>query len=360
MPTLNVFDVVIVYNSSAATSATTKSARIAAPFSDNSSYNKAYGFFLKVCRSHSLRAALSTSSDIIGPGKFKSYWTYADKIWTKHVRRCQTTHVFTKFSPTTKEGKRLRKLLFSSTKVKPFNDFKVFELFFDKQKTYDALPKHSIPTLTLTSSSEDQIKRACSKLSTMLQAHPHKEDFSDSIIMKDRFGAGGTNIFKFKSSDTKSIRETMGSNPTLTFIIQPFAKFDKGYTFNEIYSATDIRLIYMNGQIISCYLRMAKPGDFRCNQHQGGSVQYLAVEDIPEEVIDKANQIASTLDKQSSLFTLDFIVSNAGNPYFLEGNTGPGLNWDPDDQTDKAEAKKLITLIVKELSDRVTQSAITV
>lgn len=356
MPTSNVFDAIVVYNSSTALSASNRSKQIVAPFSEQSTHNKAYGYFLKTCLDYNLKAALTTSSDIIGPGEFKSYWTYTDKTWTKHVKQCKTNQIFTKFSPTTEEGKRLRKLLFSSPSIKPFDSFKIFELFFDKQKTFDTLSHHSIPTLTLTSSSIAGIKQTCSELSAMVDALPHKNDFTDSIIMKDRFGAGGQNIYKFKSSNTKSICETIDNNPSLSFVIQPFAKFDKGYTYNQITSATDIRLIYMNGQIVSCYLRMAKSGDFRCNQHQGGSVQYLTVDKIPNDIVSKANQIANILGKKSILYTLDFIISNNGNPYFLEGNTGPGLNWDQSDQVDKVEAKKLISLIVKELSYRVESS----
>lgn len=353
MATHNVFDVILVYNSASAKSASTTSKSITSPFKSKPSYDKAYGYFLKVCLAYNLRAALSTSSDIIGPGKFKSYWTYADKIWTKHNKRCNTKQVFAKFSPTSDKGKALRKLLFSSNTVKSFNNTKLFEMFFDKQKTYNSLPLHSIPTISLPSSSQRDVKQTCRILTGVMEDHPHRGDFSDSIIMKDRFGAGGRNIYKFQSTDTASIAETANNNPTLSFIIQPFAKFDKGYTFNQCVAATDIRLIYLNGEIISCYLRTAKVGDFRCNQHQGGSLQYLPISEIPDIIRQKGNQITSTLDKKSSLYTLDFIISNSGNPYFLEGNTGPGLDWDPNDETDKLESKKLISLIVSELSDRV-------
>lgn len=352
MPTLNVFDVVLVYNSSSATSASEISKNITSPFRNKIGHNKAYGYFLKVCKLYDLKAALTTSSDIIGPGKFKSYWTLVDKVWIKNRKQCQTNQVFTKFSPTTKEGKALRKLLFSSDKVKPFNNRTIFELFFDKQSTYDLLSKHSIPTVAITSPTLNAIKKTCNKLARIVDNHPHKDDFSDSIIMKDRYGAGGNNIYKFSSNNATAISNTINNNPTLSFIIQPFAKFDKGFSYNEMTNATDIRLIYLNGKIVSCYIRMAKSGDFRCNQHQGGSIHYLPIKQIPLDVLDKANQINRSLEMKSSLYTLDFIVSNSGNSYLLEGNSGPGLNWDPDNDRDKFESKKLIDMIVGELSER--------
>ena len=98
---------------------------------------------------------------------------------------------------------------------------------------------------------------------------------------------------------------------------------------------------------------MAMTGDFRCNQHQGGSLVYLDPDSLPANVLAKADKIASILNKKQSLFTLDFIVSNSGHSYLLEGNTGPGLTWDSADKRDKFEAEKLIDLIVNEFKCRI-------
>jgi len=67
----------------------------------------------------------------------------------------------------------------------------------------------------------------------------------------------------------------------------------------------------------------------------------------------KANLTSKILNQSTSLYSLDFIISNNGNSYLLEGNTGPGLNWDPFLIEDKIKSKKLIRLVVKELSLRV-------
>lgn len=100
---------------------------------------------------------------------------------------------------------------------------------------------------------------------------------------------------------------------------------------------------------------MAKTGDFRCNQHQGGSLSYLKLGEIPANVLTSSRAIAKKLNKKSTLFTLDFIVSNSNHAYFLEGNTGPGLTWDPADEIDKYEAKKLIKSIVKVFVERIAK-----
>jgi D-alanine-D-alanine ligase-like ATP-grasp enzyme len=63
--------------------------------------------------------------------------------------------------------------------------------------------------------------------------------------------------------------------------------------------------------------------------------------------------VAEILNKKCSLYTLDFIVSNSGNAYLLEGNTNPGLDWNVNLPENEIEAKKLINLVVEELKNRV-------
>jgi hypothetical protein len=76
------------------------------------------------------------------------------------------------------------------------------------------------------------------------------------------------------------------------------------------------------------------------------------LKEIPQDLIDKSNLISEILNKKSSLFALDFIVSNSGNSYLLEGNSGPGLDWNMTLKRNEMEAKKLIRLVVKQLTVR--------
>ena len=355
MPNSTVLDVVIVYNHHSATSASVVAKNVTSPFLTNDAYNKAYGYFLSSLKRSGLTAGFTTSSDIIGPGKFKSYWTYSQKSWTKHNLPCRSNQIFDKFSPTSKNGKELRKLMLSSKTVKAFTDSSLFDLFFDKLKTFKSLPSFSIPTVGIASSSHKTISSRLKLLESQIAVHLHPADFSHTIIVKDRHGAGGNHIYKFSSNYIESISKLVIANPKMSFIIQPFIHFDKGFKYLGEYASTDIRLIYFNGKVVTAYLRMAEAGDFRCNQHQGGTLAYLSPDTLPSNVLAKADKIASILNKKQTLFTLDFIVSNSGHSYLLEGNTGPGLTWDPTDQIDKQEEKKLIDLIVKEFRNRINR-----
>ena len=348
------FDVLIVYNGKLAFSATNK--LVKAPFrvgSSNEKYNDVYAYFLKKCHQSGLTAGFATSTDIIGPGLCRSFWQLKDMKWVKVNSPCYSTLIFDKFSPTGTKGKLLRELLFSSTKVKPFNDPDLFNLFFDKQKTYDKLSEYSIPTVSLKENTLASLKKSCLTLVKLIDKHPFSFDFGSDIIIKDRFGAGGRRVYKFNLNNPQDIESLFSRNTHASYIIQPFTKFDQGFTYSNRSAPTDIRLIYLNNKIVQSYIRVAKPGEFRCNEHKGGLLTYLPLNEIPSGLIVKSNQIAKILNKGLSLFALDFLISNTGHSYFLEGNTGPGLDWDTSRQKNEIEAKKLISLIAQNLNARV-------
>lgn len=347
-----IFDVLIVYSARLASSATSLSDEVLTPFpkgGNNETYNVVYGYFLTFCKKNNLKAAFTTLADITGAGQCRSYWLFDNNSWIKVRGTGYSKLIFDKFSPTNKSRKASLKLLFSSHQVKPFNDRHLFNLFFDKQKTYKKLHKYSFPTVTIKDATRESIYRACKELNEIILRYPHKGDFSDEIVMKNRFGAGGINVYRFKTNQTKKMMAIMVKNEKISYIIQPLVKFDKGFIYKNSRVAAEIRLIYLGGKIIQTYIRMPKKGDFRCNEHQGGTLKYISKSELPQEVVNISNKISNTLNKKCSLFALDFIISNNGNIYLLEGNTGPGLDWNLSIRENEREAQKLIRIIIKEL-----------
>lgn len=346
------FDVLIVYNEKLSESASDNSINNQTPFSKefgNESYNVVYGCFLEVCKKFKLKVALTSSVDIVGPGLCRSFWSFENKKWIKSVLECSSNLIFDKFAPTNPGIKSRRNLLFSSNKVKPFNDSFLFELFFDKQKTYEKLAEYSIPTVSLEGNTLVSINKVCKELAILSKKHTGSKDFSTDIVMKDKFGAGGENVYKFSVNESENILKTVIKNADVSFIIQPFVKFDQGFSYHNAPATTDIRFVYLGGKIVQSYIRIAKTGDFRCNEHLGGSLTYLPLTEIPEKLVTKANLIAKVLKQKSSLYALDFVISNNGNVYLLEGNTMPGLDWNMALKDNEIKAKKLIELVVKEM-----------
>ena len=344
------FDVLIVYAQSLAISAyDTNQNTPFASSSPNASYNLVYGYFLQICQKLGLTAAFTTSADIIGPGLCRSFWTYDHYHWQKSATSCFSPLIFDKFSPVNLGIKSRRQLLFSASQSVPFNDSALFNLFFDKQLTYNYLAAETIPTVSLVNSSLTTVNQSLASLDQLTSAHSTPADFGSDIIMKDRFGAGGRHVYKFKSGQAANMLTVTRLHPRISFILQPFIKFDRGFSYHQHPASTDIRLIYLKGKIAQSYIRVAKLGEFRCNEHQGGLLTYLNLKEIPANIIAKSNKIAAKLNQQYSLFALDFIISNSGHAYLLEGNTGPGLDWNIALKKNEICAKKLIRLVVAEL-----------
>ena len=143
----------------------------------------------------------------------------------------------------------------------------------------------------------------------------------------------------------------------MQFILQPMVKFERGYSYKGRTGRIEIRLIFMGEEIIQSYIRIAPSDGFLCNDHQGGTSLYITQADIPNRVLARAYAISACLPPHDSVYALDFVVSNAGNPYLLEGNTGPGLNWNPGNKIEERKSHELIRIIVAELAKRVRKHA---
>lgn len=353
------FDVLVVYSEKLASSANRVSEEIIAPFtkgSGNESYNLVYSYFLETCRKVNLTAAFTTSADIIGAGKCQGYWLFKNNAWIKIQKLGFSKLIFDKFSPISRSRTTKRNLLFSSKQIRPFNDPHLFKLCFDKQKTYDRLSEFSIPTVTIEVGTSQGVVMALKLLKGKIAKHRNKADFSKEIVMKDRFGAGGINVYKFKDDQTNKMIALIKKHKKISFTIQPFVKFDKGFSLQNSPTSTDIRLIYLGQKIVQTYIRIAKKGDFRCNEHTGGLLKYISKNEVPSEITTVSKKIARFLNKKSSLFALDFIVSNNGNVYLLEANTNPGLDWNLSIKENEIEAKRLIRIIIKEIVRRIDSS----
>lgn len=347
-------DVLVVYTGDIAASAGQAPLTTTKPFADSDDdYNRAYSYFLERCHQQGLTAALSTTNDVVGQGTCNSYWVYQNKNWEKVRKLCFAPLIFDKFTIKNKALKILHSLLFSSGVSQPFNNPYLKNIFDDKLATYQKLQAVAIPTVAITTDNATHIQLALKELTSLVAHHPHHADFSSSLILKDRSGSGGELIFKIDHSTVSSIQTIVSQYPSIAFIAQPFVHFDKGFTFNNHTVATDIRLIYFNGEIVQTYMRMAKPNDFRCNQHQGGTLIYGEVKDIPNAIQACSDRITTLLGDNSPLYSLDFIISNSGTTYLLEGNCNPGITWQPGFKKDEEMAKQLINSIVNEIAKRV-------
>ena len=356
MKNITLFDLLVVYTHGIATSASSTKPNIKLPFSRASKrthYNNAYAYFLEMCTKNDLKAAFTTSKDMVEDGSFKSCWIFQKRRWIKVNQPCYSRLIFDKFSPINAKQRKRRTTLFSNSKVMPFNSSELFSLFFDKQKTYETLKDFTVPTVAVENATWKSVGRAVSVLKALVNLHPERHDFSKKIVMKDRFGAGGKRIYSIGlPKQTKKIRDILMKSKNFSFVLQPFVKFKNGYRYKNYSGFIDIRLIYLKGSLVQTYIRTAKEKDFRCNEHQGGALEYISKSELPAKVCRFSKKIVDFLDEENELYALDFVISDRGNVYLMEGNNGPGIDWNLSLKKNERKAKKLIRLIVLELSQR--------
>lgn len=358
MKRIRVFDVLIVYSSSSAGSA--KDAKIGDnPFTKSVSqqlYAEPYAYLLKQCQKSNLKAAFTTLNDIVGPGLTSSYWTYDSLGWKSHRSIAKAQIIFDKCSPRTSIQISQRKLLFGSSKIIPFNESGLYDLFFDKLALHDLLYSVTIPSVEVKMGDRESGETAAARLEIIKSVHDNRVDFGQGYVLKDRFGSGGNSIYQIPANNPALITEIVSKNPKTQFILQPMLLFTKGFRYKNLKKRTEIRLIFMKDKLIQVYLRIAAPNQFLCNGHRGARLVYIPNSRVPTKVRLAAENTIAMLPSHQSLYSLDFVVSDKGNPYLLEGNTGPGLNWDINDRDDIAGAKKIMRAIVAELLERVIKT----
>lgn len=356
MQNIDTFDVLIVYSQDIAISASDPTTNTPFPRGNNFSiYNDVYAYFLQQCAKYNLSAAFCSARDIVGPGKCKSYWLYTTFGWIAVTKPCRSRFIFDKLNPTSQRNIRQRNLLLGSSTINSFTNEELAYIFSDKQLTYDEFPEFSIPTITLDSQKPNSIQHKISILKNIVLNQPTPQDFSlKSFVLKDRNGYGGTNIYKITKNITPEIQSILRKHTDRQFVLQPFVKFDKGFAYKNYRGFSEIRLIYLGKKVEQTYMRVAAKNDYLCNNGSGGIP--LALHEVPEKVKSFAACIVDKLPKQNALFALDFIVSNSGNVYLLEGNNTPGIDWHPESAVNVAMNKKMIRIIVKEIGRIIDRS----
>ncbi len=356
---IKAYDAIVVYSESIANSARDKQYREKSPFPSkdghDGGHNDSYRCFLLRCKKMGIKAVFATSKDIIAPGLFQSFWTY-DKKWVRNYSKAYSRVLFDKFTPSTIKRKNKLKLLTSSKSIYTFNNKKMKDIFQNKLNTYKYFKEFTMPTVEIVNLSKRKIILAKAKLDKLLKRHRCGVDFNDSYIVKDKTGAGGFRIYKVdfdKFGFAEILKHHKLNKKKFSYILQPFINCNKGFVFGKYCGLIDLRVIFLNHKIVQTYIRIAKKGKFKCNEHQDGNLVYMPIKIIPKNVLVMARKIIKKLDAklnlEHSLYALDFMRSNNGNLYFVEGNSNPGIDWNHRKKINEIKSKELINLIVDEL-----------
>jgi ribosomal protein S6--L-glutamate ligase len=129
----------------------------------------------------------------------------------------------------------------------------------------------------------------------------HYVEVGEKIIFKPRFGTHGEGIIILQKGDT--IPDEPG-------IIQAFIEQSAG---------VDIRLVVVGDRVVAAMKRVARPGEFRANLHQGASAEQY----IPSETM-KTIAIRAAQCLGLSVAGVDMLIAG-DQPLVIEANPSPGL-----------------------------------
>jgi glutathione synthase/RimK-type ligase-like ATP-grasp enzyme len=153
-----------------------------------------------------------------------------------------------------------------------------------------------------------------------------KLDFisTQKVVLKPFCGSGGNGIKIVDKSDLKS-----NIGDFSNYIVQEFIDTSKGIS-NLITGVHDLRLIILNGEIVSCFIRYidenSSSNSLLCNVNQGAKIKFVNLKQIPECIKKVFFKIDDKLIHFGNRFySVDFFVHNKTKPYLVELNLSPGF-----------------------------------
>ena len=230
-------------------------------------------------------------------GNLEKAWYYNGKRWVKK-QDIDVEGIYDKFI-TNEDTLPIRQEI--EDHVTLINSSGLLEVTADKWKTYQRFKDYSKPT----------------KLAFEEKIREMLED--GKVVVKPRLGFGGEGIQIIDEfSDYEEVDEP--SN----YIVQEFIDTD-GIEQLDIDQRHDLRLLVVNGEICSCYLRVPDEG-LLSNVHQGGETIYIDRDDIPEEALKIARGIDKQMEEFSTrVYSIDLMQDKEGDFWLVELNDKPAV-----------------------------------
>lgn len=140
------------------------------------------------------------------------------------------------------------------------------------------------------------------------------------VIVKPLRENGGRSIVL--ADNLKQLADVIADRQS--YVVQKFIETGNGVP-GLIAGRHDVRLYVVSSQIVAGSVRQPKEGGFLSNTSQGGEIMFLERADLPEELLDMAQQIIIKLGlPRASFISLDFFFGE-DQWYLIEVNDQPGM-----------------------------------
>lgn len=163
----------------------------------------------------------------------------------------------------------------------------------------------------------------------------------EMLVLKEAHGSGGNKVLIEEKGiiDIEKIK--------FPVLAQEFIEARSGMP--KIVSdedISDLRLVFINHELIYSLSRIAKRGSLFTNFHQGANAVFIERKDLPKEVLDMSAKIIEKLKFfPKAHYSLDFIFDQERKPVLLEINTAPGFSLLHFLGTDKLKEENFRTFI---------------
>jgi len=133
-------------------------------------------------------------------------------------------------------------------------------------------------------------------------------------------------------------------------VAQQFIDSSSGIDELGIEGVHDLRVVVVDGEPVISYIRQPESG-FVANVAQGGSMEFISLEDVPETAMDIVEEVIEVLEEHGHFVCgVDMIFDEDQKPWILELNSKPGMSFYEDEET-KEWKKPYIKAVVRTLSE---------
>ncbi|HCJ45321.1 MAG: hypothetical protein GW815_01790 [Candidatus Moranbacteria bacterium] len=239
---------------------------------------------------------------------FLKSWTYADGTWQKIESSIRPDAVFDKTSG--KYDYSLFDLKMAISKKISLRNSPLFRTSFDNKFSQYLTFSEFMP-MTLLAESRDQLLETLSAIPTT------------KAVIKEIYGSGGKQV----TIEEKNLLESRSDIFLYPVIIQEFIETSGIPGFSDEGVVADLRLVYINKDLVYALSRIAKQGSLHTNFHQGAHAVLVPLEKIPPSCLEVAEKIRRKLILFENInYSLDFMFTQNDTPLFIEMNTTPGLD----------------------------------
>lgn len=284
------------------------------PFLESShKYQLCYEYLFRLAEAHGVKMYRASYEWFNKErNSFDHAWTYENGIWVR-ANDIQPDVIWDKLSP----GK----------KYHAFKEYlsSVFPILNDPQFTKVANDKYEVARMFPDFMKQSTRVKTGAELKKTIEQMP-----GNMIVLKPIVGSGGkgVQIISREEAETYFVEEPM--------IVQEFIDSSKGIP-GIVKGTHDLRLIFVNDELIYSYIRQPAEGSYLANLAQGGSMFIVEPDNLPETLQPAIHAVQEQFrEYPGKIYTIDFMFDESRKPWIIELNTMPGMYFSEGQEDEQA------------------------